>query len=206
MRKTIFFVLTLALACATLALAQQPPPPGGQPGAPPGGPGGMMRGGPMMSCPAMVVGPPPAMMIERGGDMLGLTDEAQKAKLLAILTKSEDALKLLRPKLDLATKALRDALLAPTFDSAKVAQLLADAQKIESAIAASEIQTWGEIRAIPLTADQVTKLSQAMSRRMGGSGGPGDNRGNRGLRGNRGMQPGGPLQGPPPDAPPPPGE
>ena len=160
----------------------------------------------MMTCPAIVIAPPPAMMIERGGDMLGLTDEAQKAKLLAILTKSEDALKLLRPKLDLATKALRDALLAPTFDSAKVAQLLADAQKIESAIAASEIQTWGEIRAIPLTADQVTKLSQAMSRRMGGSGGPGDNRGNRGLRGNRGMQPGGPLQGPPPDAPPPPGE
>ena len=147
----------------------------------------------------MILAPPQAMMIERNADTLALTDD-HKTALLAILTKSEDALKVLRPQADLASKALRDALMAPTFDAANVAKLLADARQIEALIVASEIKTWGEIRAIPLTADEFTKLSEAMSRRMGGPGGPGGNRGNWG---NRGNQPGRPPQGPPPGGPPP---
>lgn len=192
MRKVLFVFLALVLvACASAALAQQPPqgpPPPGQFG------GGFGMRGPSMSCPAMMIAPPQVAMIERSADTLALTDD-QKTKLTDVLTKSETALRDLRPKADAASKALRDALFAPTFDSAKVAGLLADAQKIETAIANSEIGTWTEIRAI-LTADQVTKLSDSMNRRMGGGFG-GGNRGG-GNRGNRGGgNPGGPPPAPP---------
>lgn len=205
MRKTVLFVMALALACATLALAQQPPttPPGpGGPGGPGGGGMSGMRGGMMMSCPAMTLAPPQNAMIDRNADTLALKDD-QKTKLTGSLTKSEGVLQTYRQKSADAAKALRDALLAPTFDAAKVQQLLADAQKIEAAIAASELQTWGEIRSI-LTTDQVTKLSDAMSRRMGGYGGAGANTGTRGSRGNRGNRGGPPAGGPPAGTPPPP--
>ena len=184
------------VACASAAMAQDNPPPGPPQGPPPQGPPGGMRNPGMgmgMACPAMAIAPPPVMMIERSADALALTDD-QKTKLTAVLTKSEAALKDLRPKLGLASKALHDALLAPTFEAAKVAQLLSDAQKIEATIATSEIGTWGEIRGI-LTADQVTKMSDAMMHRMGGGGfGGGNNGGNRGGGarpggGNRGGQP-----------------
>ena len=140
-----------------------------------------------MSCPAMAIAPPQAAMIDRMADTLALTDD-QKTKLTAALTKGEDGLKDLRTKADAAAKALHDAVLAPEYDAANVMQLLTDAQKIEASIGASEVQTWTDVRAI-LTADQVTKLSAAMNRRMGGAMG-GNRQGNRGRR-NRGDQPGG---------------
>jgi Spy/CpxP family protein refolding chaperone len=197
LRKVLFIILALALvAGATAAFAEDNPPP---PPPPPGGPGGMMAGGGMamrgggmgMGCPAMAVAPPQAAMIERMGDQLALTDD-QKTKLTAALTKSEDALKELRQKGAKGCKALQDAVLAPTYDAAKVAQLLADAKTIEASIADSEIKTWTEIRGI-LTADQLAKLSAAMSRRMGGN-----QQGNRqGNRGRRNQPDGAPAETPP---------
>ena len=139
-----------------------------------------------MICMAMAVAPPQAMMIERIADTLALAGDKKK-DLMAALTKSEDALRLLRPKADMASKALHDAVLAPTYDATKVAQLLADAKNIEASIADSEILTWSEIRGI-LTADQLAKVSDAMIRRMGGGNG-GNRPGGRNRR-NRGDQPG----------------
>lgn len=136
-----------------------------------------------MTCPAMAIAPPQSMMIDRMGDQLGLTDD-QKTKLKDILAKSETSLKDLRTKAETASKAVHDALFAETFDAAKVTQLFTNAEKAEAAIGTSEIATWGEIRGV-LTADQVTKLSTAMSRRMGGSfGNFGGNRSTQGRRGN----------------------
>lgn len=161
-----------------------------------------MMGG-MGVCPAMALAPPQVAMIDRSADTLALTDD-QKTKLSASLTKSDSALATLRQTAAAATKAVRDAVMAPTFDSARAATLLANAQKADAAISNAELQTWAEIRAI-LTPDQMTKLSEAMSRRMGGfQGGTGANRGTRGgtRGGNRGGQPGNPA----PEAPAPDGD
>ena len=182
MRKVLFVLLAIALVgCTAAAMAQQPAPPQGPPQGPPAGMPGMRMG---TTCPAMAIAPPAAMMLDRMGSQLGITDD-QKTKLTDILTKSENSLKDLRTKADAATKAVHDALFAPTYDSAKVTQLFNDAERIEIAIATSEIATWGEIRGV-LTADQVTKLQQTMTRRMGGGfgGNFGGNRGSQGRRNN----------------------
>lgn len=196
LRKAILVVLALAMVvCASAALAQQGPPPGG----PPMGPGQGRQGMGMGSCPVMAIAPPPAMMIERIGDTLGLTAD-QKDKLVAALTKNETALMPLRQKSGEASKALHDAVFAPTFDAAKVNELLAAAQKAEAAVAMAEIQAWSDIRAI-LSADQITKLNEAMTRRGGNRGGGGGGR-NRPQPG----APGGPGPGPAPEPPPAPGQ
>lgn len=194
----MFVFLALALAtCAAAVLAQQAPPQGPAPQGPPGG-GGLMRGPSMV--PAMVaIAPPSPMMIERSAEVLGLTGD-HKTRLTATLAKGEAALKDLRPKLDAASKALREAVMAPSYDGSKVTELLAKAMQAELAIANSEITTWTEIRAI-LTPAQVTKLSGLMGRRMGGGTGGGymggDRPGGNRPGGNRRGQPG----QPPPDAP-----
>ena len=80
MKKTVLIVLALALAaCATVVIGQAPggPPPGG----PRGGRGGM-------SCPAMALNVPPAMVFERA-EGLQLTEE-QKTKLKDTLAKSDE--------------------------------------------------------------------------------------------------------------------
>lgn len=168
MKKITFFVLALSLICAGLALAQQPPaPPAGQ--ARPGGMMGSPMGGMMGMCPAMATAPPSVMMIERSGDALALSAD-QKTKLTNVLTKSEVNTAKLRPVAQQASQALHEALVAPTFDAAKVNSLLAAAQKADANISSAQIQTWFELRAI-LTPAQVKQLSDMMGRRMGGAAG-----------------------------------
>ena len=72
----------------------------------------------------------------------------------------------LRQKAMEATRALRDAVYAASFDASKVAELATAAGKAEAAIVKAEIETWTQIRSI-LTAEQITKLQEMMSRRMG---------------------------------------
>ena len=172
MKKTVFIVLALALiACATAVIGQAPA------GPPPMAPG--VKGG--VSCPAMALAPPPAMVFERA-DALQLTDD-QKTKLKDSLAKGEETLQPLRQKAMEATRALREALFAASFDAAKVSELAASAEKADAAIVKAEVETWTQIRSI-LTADQVTKLQELMGRRMG----QGHNRN----RGGGGAAPGAP--------------
>jgi Spy/CpxP family protein refolding chaperone len=128
-----------------------------------------MGGGMMGMCPAMASAPPSLMMIDRNAETLGLTAD-QKTKLTAALTKHDTNLGKLRTAAQQASKALHDAIYAPTFDSAKVNTLLAAAQKADAAISTANVQSWTEIRSI-LTPAQVAALSEATTRRMGGFGG-----------------------------------
>lgn len=171
MKRTVLFAVALMLICAMVVLAQQAGTQAQRPrtGAPDGAPGGMIGGGMMGMCPAMASAPPSLMMIERGGEALALTAD-QKTKLTAVLTKHDKNAGNLRTAAQQASKALHDAIYAPTFDSAKVASLLAAAQKADAAMSTANVQTWAEIRTI-LTPAQVNALSEATSRRMGGFGG-----------------------------------
>ena len=175
MKKILFFALALTLICALMVSAQQPPaPPPPGPGGP-GAPGGMMgnpMGGMMGMCPSMAVALPSALMIERGGDALGLTAD-RKAKVLNVLSTKDANIAKLRTAAQQASKALRDAVVAPTYDAAKVASLLAAAQKADADISSAQVKAWGELRAI-LTPAQVTQLSEMAGRRMSGS--PGETR------------------------------
>ena len=159
MKKTAIIVLALALAaCATVVLGQV---------AAPGGQGGQFRGqgfGGGLTCPAMALAPPSAMLIDRL-DTLGLSEET-KGKLKASLTKSDGILQPRRQKATDSCRALREAMLAPSYDAEKVKQLLGDCQTAEAAIVTAELQAWAEIRT-KLTADELSKLREAMGRRMG---------------------------------------
>jgi len=207
LRKVVFVVLSLALiASATVVLAQQP-----RSNAPAGPPSGAamsrLGGGFGMSCPAMAIAPPSAAMIERATN-LNLTDE-QKTKLTEKLTKADATLAPLRQKASEATQALRNAVLAATYDAAKVQTLLTAAQQADAAVSNAELAVWTELRAI-LTADQITQLQQ----RRGGFGGgfqpgqPGQGQPGQGrTRGTRGNRPGGNQPGDGGYAPePPPGQ
>ncbi len=170
MKRAVIFAVALILVCAMVASAQQggnqaQRPRAGAAGAAPGG----MPGGMMGMCPAMASAPPSLMMIDRNAETLALTAD-QKSKLTAVLTKHETNIASLRTAAQQASKALHDAIYAPTFDSAKVASLLAAAQKADAALSTANVQGWGEIRTI-LTPAQVAALSEATSRRMGGFGG-----------------------------------
>ena len=182
MKKLLFVLAALAAAAvwAVTASAQGPvgPPPAGGP-AGPGGPG-MVRGT-IGVCAVMALTPPPAAIVDRA-QVLQLTEE-QKTKLSDILAKGEEALLPLRQKAADASRALRQAVLAPQFDAAKVRQLTADATKAEEALLIAEIKIWGEIRSA-LSAEQFAKLQELTSRRFA----PGQG-GNR--PGRRGGQPGG---------------
>ncbi len=174
MKRTVLFAVALMLICALVVSAQQGTqaqrPRAGAPGAAPGGMmGGMMGGGMMGMCPAMASAPPSLMMIDRNAETLGLTAD-QKTKLTAALTRHDTNLGNLRTAAQQASKALHDAIYAPTFDSAKVNTLLAAAQKADAAISTANVQSWTEIRSI-LTPAQVAALSEATTRRMGGFGG-----------------------------------
>jgi|LSQX01.3.fsa_nt_gb Spy/CpxP family protein refolding chaperone len=168
LKKTVYIALALIFVCATMASAQQPGNQANRPAA--GAPGGM-AGGMMGMCPAMAVAPPSSMMIERSADTLGLSAD-QKTKLAALLTKNEATVAKLRESAQAASKALRDAVMAPTFDSAKASSLLVAAQKADAAVSDANLQTWVQVRSI-LTPAQVTKLSEATTRRTGGYGGEG---------------------------------
>ena len=169
MKKVTVIVLALALAaCATVVLGQ-----GGTPGGQGQGQGGQFRGQGMgggITCPSMALAPPPAMLIDRV-DTLQLSDE-KKANLKAVLTKSDDALMPLRQKAVESSRALREAVMASTYDAEKVKQLVTDAQNADEAIMTAELKAWVEIRAA-ITPDQFSKLKEFMtSRRMGaGQGG-----------------------------------
>ncbi len=191
------------MLCAALVVAQDAPPPG----PPPAGPGGppapgtggyAWRGGQttmMGGSPSAALNPPSAQFVNRGATSLSLTQE-QTEKLTAILTKSDTNLAALRQKVQTASQALRTAVLAPTYDAAKVKQLLADAQAADTALINAELQTWLDLRAV-LTADQLGKLQTVMQRPgFGGFGG--------GTRGTRGNRPGGGNNPPPAGTPPPP--
>lgn len=172
LKKTVYIALALIFVCATMASAQQPGNQANRPAA--GAPGGMMggaMGGMMGMCPAMAVAPPSSMMIERSADTLGLSAD-QKTKLSALLTKNEATVAKLRESAQAASRALRDAVMAPTFDSAKASSLLVAAQKADAAVSDANLQTWVQVRTI-LTPAQVTKLSEATTRRTGGYGGEG---------------------------------
>jgi Spy/CpxP family protein refolding chaperone len=191
LRKIVFVVLSLALfACATAVFAQQPAPAG-----PPAG-GGRFGGGFMMSCPAMALSPPSSAMIDRVPD-LALTDD-QKTKLTATLTKAETTLTPYRQKASQAATAVRTAIYGPNYDSAKVAQLVLDAEKADVALANAELAVWTEIRSI-LKDDQVAKLQ--VQRRGGFGGGNQPGTAGRTRRQRPGTGDGGNAGGPPEPAP-----
>lgn len=195
MKRAVLIVLAL-MVCASMALAQGGPPPGA-PGPGPGGPGGpggnnAWRSGQTMmfsSSPSAALNPPSVQFVTRGATALSLTQE-QTTKLTDILTKSDATLAPLRKKLTDTSTALRNAVIATTYDAAKVKQLMADAQAAETALLNAELQTWLDVRAV-LTADQLGKLQSTLGQR--GSIGMGNTR----IR-NR---PGG--SNPPPAGPPP---
>lgn len=170
----VMILLLAAGACATVVMGQGP-------GAP--GPGGARAGfgGGYAMCPANALMPPRVAMLDRV-EGLGLTAD-QKSKLTTLLTNSDTTLTPLRQKAAQATQALRTALLAPTYDEAKVARLATEAQNAETALMKAEIPVWTQIRGI-LTADQVSKLQAPVGRGTGGAGGAG-----RAGRAGRGAQP-----------------
>ena len=118
----------------------------------------------------MALSPPPAMLIDRV-DTLQLLEE-KKANLKATLTTIDDGLRLLRQKAMESSRALREAVMASTYDAEKVKLLVTDAQNADTAILTAELKAWVEIRAA-ITPDQFSKLQEFMtSRRMGaGQGG-----------------------------------
>lgn len=131
------------------------------------GPGGM---GFRMTCPAMALSPPSAMMLERT-ESLSLTED-QNTRLKEVLAKSEEMLTPLRLKASDENQALRTAILGADYDHQKVVQLAAAAQKAESAIVDEELNTWKQIRSI-ITDKQAEQLQQMYSRPFGGLSGPG---------------------------------
>lgn len=173
MKKTVLVAITLlTVFCVVPAWCQ------GQSG--PGGPGG--PGGGMISCPAMAIAPPSAAMVDRLAENLSLTED-QTTKLKAVMTKSENTITPLSKKLTEATKALRSALTASTFDADNVKVLAAAAEKAEAAVVSARIDEWIQMRSI-LTAEQVTKLQATANKRPSGMGRnqmgppPGDSEGN----------------------------
>lgn len=189
--KTLVLVVTvLVLAICTSAIWSQGGGRQGRQGTQggqgrQGGPGG--PGGPgMMSCPAMALAPPQAVMLERLTATLELTDE-QVEELGDVLTKGDAAAKPLQQKAAKATLALRTALAAAEFDAAKVKELAIAAQKTETALIEASIDEWIQIRAI-ISSTQVTTLQKSMTPPT------------RGLRGQGGPPPEGRPDGPPPGA------
>ncbi|MDH7601877.1 MAG: periplasmic heavy metal sensor [Armatimonadota bacterium] len=185
MKRTMLFVVAVVLICALAADAQmrvgtgqraQNPPPGG----------GMGFGMGFGMCATMAVAPPTAAMVDRMTDLQLTEDQATRLK--SILTESEKQLMSLRQKVADACRALREAVFAEQYDSAKVQALASEAQKAESAVLSAELQTWAQIRSV-LTAEQVNKLQGP----VGWRGGPRQG-GSRGAGG----QPGGFAAPPPP--------
>ena len=191
------------MVCACVVLAQNaPPPPAGPRPVGPGTPGAgyTWRSGQTMmlgSSPSTALNPPGTQFVSRAAITLSLTQE-QTEKLTAILTKSESTLTPLRQKLANASTAVRNAVVAATYDAENVKKLLADAMAAETTLVNAQLQTWVELRAV-LSADQLARLQAAIGQRPG-PGGFGD-RTNRGTRGTRTDRPGG--GNPPPAGPPP---
>jgi len=136
----------------------------------------------------MALMPPSANMVDRASN-LRLTDD-QKASLKNILTTGGQTLAPLWQKACTAAQALRQAVVAPTYDRQNIGKLLADAQKAEATLVNAELQIWEQIRGV-VPADQIANLEGMTGRGMGG--------GFR--RGPRAGSPGGPP--PNPDSEPP---
>ncbi len=215
MKKVFVVVLVVvAVAFASIAWAQYGGNGGGagRGGAGGGRGAGGMGGGMMGGSLSMAVMTPPAAGIDMFATALTLTAD-QKAKLKDILTKSEAYIQPLQKKATDNTQALREALFAATFDTAKVVRLTNTGKTLEAQIIDARVNTWAQIRAIPLTTEQLTKLQQGgamMFRgRMGGGGGGGFGGGRTPGAGGA-NPPGGGNGAPPPPGdgppPPPPGE
>jgi Spy/CpxP family protein refolding chaperone len=160
MKNTVLVAVVLAALICVMPVWSQGP--GG-----PGGPRGM--GGMMMFCPAMAIAPPPVGAIDRITESLQLTTD-QTTKMKTVMTTADETTATLTKKAADATKALRDATMATTFDATKVKDLAASAEKAEAAVVSNYIDEWTQIRAI-ITADQVTKLQEATAmRRPAGNG------------------------------------
>lgn len=148
MKNTVLALLLAAAICATAACAQGPPPK-------PGGPG---------CCVAMAVMPPRADMADGLAKVLGLTAD-QTATLKTILTSSDATLPPLVKAAADASKALRDALFAATFDVANVEALSEAALKAEADVVTASIGVWAQIRSsLNLTEDQLAKLQAGPGR------------------------------------------
>jgi Spy/CpxP family protein refolding chaperone len=178
-----------------------------------GGPGAFRGQDGGNTCPALAIMLPPPMAIDRIAVQLGLT-QVQVTKLKDIGTQSEITMPALLKNAAEATKALRTAIYAATYDEKKVKELAIAAQKAETAVINARIGNWTKIRAI-VTADQAQKLTERpMMRnqgRPGGQAGPPPPGGGYGPPpgGFGGPPPGGPEGLPPPDGeggPPPPGD
>jgi len=166
MGRSVSVVLAVAVAmCATAAWAQGGERPSRSAS---GGPGGM---GMQMSCPAMAVAVPRVEMLAREAKDLSLTSD-QLTKLQEAMKKADETIKPLSEKSAERSKAVREALMASTYDARNVAALAELAVKAEAAIVTARLDEWTQIRSI-LTADQVTKLKEKMSaqRPGGGAGG-----------------------------------
>ncbi|MHB1461922.1 MAG: Spy/CpxP family protein refolding chaperone [Armatimonadota bacterium] len=194
--KTSTIAATVAVLglFATGCFAQQGN--GGQGGGPggPGGPAGPNGPGGMVQVSALsVVAPPSTMMIERLADQLELTT-SQITQLKVVITAGNTTIKALTTKSAKLTQALQTALLAADYDEVKVKELVAPAQKAETAVINASIDVWTKIRSI-LTADQISamKVMVAQQQRR-----PGQNQ-QRNSNQNQDQQQQGPPQGPPPD-------
>jgi Spy/CpxP family protein refolding chaperone len=124
----------------------------------------------MMFCPAMAAMPPQAGMIDRMAETLQLTHD-QSAKLKKVSAKSDQTLRPLTQKSAEASKALRAALLASDYNTKKVKDLAAKAEKAEAEVVTASIGTWTQIRAI-LTKSQIAKMQKTMNIPVQGPSGP----------------------------------
>ncbi|MEN6356293.1 MAG: periplasmic heavy metal sensor [Armatimonadota bacterium] len=157
MKLTTLIVVMLAVMCMTPAWCQ----------------GGPRQGGMGTSSVMMAVMPPKADMIDRLTDKLSLTtDQAESLK--TILTDGDSTIQSLTKTSAAASKALREAIFASTYDADAVAAAAAKAEKAEAAVVSESISVWAKVRGI-LTSDQITSLQSAttFSGKPDGPGGPG---------------------------------
>ncbi len=169
---------------------------GGQGG--PGGPNG--QGGMMQVSVMTVVTPPTTVMVDRLADQLELTT-SQITQLKVVITAGNTTIKALSTKSVKLAQALQAALLAADYDDAKVKELVAPAQKAETAVITASIDVWTKIRSI-LNVDQIAALKVMMAQQNRKPGQNNQNQNQNQQQNNNQNQDQaqqGPPQGPPPD-------
>ncbi len=145
MNKKLTIALAAVVGISGLAAVAQTDP-NTQPGPPP-----QRMMGP--ACPTSALMVPPPMFTERAPSILQLS-EAQRIQLKDILTKAQESLKPLRESASKASGELRDAVMAPESDAAKVQSLKETAMKSEADVLNMEIGIWTKFKAV-LNAEQL---------------------------------------------------
>jgi Spy/CpxP family protein refolding chaperone len=135
MKKIILLTALACLSLSSAALAQAPPPP-------PGGPNGL----------------PPTAVLK---DYLGLTDD-QATAFQALLDTRQQAVQAILPQLDVAQKALDDALKGTSPDPTQLGTLLLTVQGFKEQIRAADQAASVGFKAL-LTAEQQAKVDQIVA-------------------------------------------